>query len=140
MATNTTPALPPVRLDPRQVANELSITVNYNDASVGTGINFANSLPAGARILDVQVEVITAFNAGTTNVLTVGTNAGVNNIVASTDVNAGSTGVTKVTRGLGRSITAGADKTPQVKFAQTGTAATAGQAVITITYDGGFSS
>ena len=42
-------------------------------SGISTGIAFANSLPAGAFITGVFVEIVTAFNATLTNVLTVGT-------------------------------------------------------------------
>ncbi len=73
MATNTAAASPPTRQDPRQVVNTLKQIINYSDLGASAGIAWANSLPAGAVILDVIVEVITAFNAATTNPITVGT-------------------------------------------------------------------
>lgn len=139
MATNTAAVLPPARQDPRQVANTLKKTVNFNDAGVSSGIAFDNSIPAGAFILRVMVEIVTVFNAASTNVLTVGTNSTTyNDLVAAADVNEAATGVTDVTRGWGRSIAASADKTPYVKYTQTGTAATTGQAVIVIEFEGGW--
>lgn len=140
MATDTTPVSPQSRRNPRQVVNTLKKTVNYNDSGISTGIAFDESLPLGAFIMSVQVEVVTAFNAATTNVLTVGTNStSYNNIVSAADVDEASTGVTDVTRGRGRSIAAAAEKAVFVKYTQSGTAATAGQAVIVITYEGGWS-
>jgi hypothetical protein len=140
MTTNTTPAIPPSRLDPRQVVNTLKRTINFNDVDVAAAL-FANSLPLGANILDVQVEIVTVFNAGSTNVLTVGTNStSFNDIVNAADVNEAATGVTKVTRGLGRSLAAAAEKPVAAKYAQTGTPATTGQAIVTISYEGGWAS
>lgn len=140
MATNTAAAFPPTRQDPRQVANTLKRTINWNDVDVANA-PFINSLPLGANILQVMVEIVVAFNAGTTNVLTVGTNTPTDNdIVNAADVNEAATGVTLVTRALGRSLTAAAEKAVYAKFAQTGTAATAGQAIITILYEGGWAS
>lgn len=140
MTTGTAPLAPPTRRNPRQVADTLKMTVNYNDANIGTGVAFANSLPDNAVILLVMVEIITAFNAVTTNVLTVGTNStSYNNIVNAGDVNEAATGVTTVTRGLGQSLTA-SGATPFAMYTQTGTAATTGQAVITILYEGGWAS
>lgn len=139
MTTNV--AGTPARQDPRQVTNTLKKTVNYNDPGIGSGVAFANWLPKGAFITSVQTEVVTAFNAGTTNVLTVGTNAtSYNNIVSSSDVTEGTPGVYSSTGGLGRSLANSADAQVFAMFAQTGTAATAGQAVIVITYEGGWSS
>lgn len=127
------------RQDPRQLVNTLKKTVNWNDAGVATGNAFDNPLPQNAFIENVLVEVVVAFNAGTTNVLTVGTvGTAYNNIVAAADVNEGVTGVTQVTRGFGRSLTAAGDVLPYAMYVQTGTAATAGQAIIVIFYEGGW--
>lgn len=127
------------RQDPRQVLNTLKKTVNWNDAGIATGSPFDNYLPQNAFIENVLIEVVVAFNAGTTNVLTVGTiGTAYNNIVAAADVNEGVTGVTQVTRGFGRSLTAAADVLPYAMYTQTGTAATAGQAIIVIFYEGGW--
>lgn len=145
MATNTTPVFPPVRRDPRQVVNSLKRTINFNDADA-LAASFANSLPQGAVITDVIVDVVTAFNGGTTNTLTVGTVAtAYNNMVASADLPGNGSasltvGATKVSRGIGRALTAAADITPFVKYAQTGGAATAGQAIVTILFEGGWAS
>lgn len=141
MATNTAQVSPASRQDARQVANTLKKTVNFNDAGVSTGIAFDQSIPAGAVIISVIVSIVAAFNAVTTNVLTVGTNSTTfNNIVNSADVDETVIASTQVLRGLGPSIAAAADVTPTVKYTQTGTAATTGQAIITITYEGGWAS
>lgn len=127
------------RQDPRQVLNTLKKTVNYNDPGIGTGVAFDNPLPQNAFIENVLVEVVVAFNAVTTNVLTVGTvGAAYNNIVAAADVNEALAGVYQATRGLGRSLTAAGDVLPYAMYTQTGTAATAGQAIIVIFYEGGW--
>lgn len=143
MATNT--AGTAARQDPRQVTNTLKMTVNFNDVGVSSGIQFSHYLPQGAFITQVVVEVVTAFNAGTTNTLTVGTNStNFNNIMSAADGtgNGGASIGTQVivpTRGFGRSIANSADIRPFVKYAQTGTAATTGQAIIVIEYEGGWS-
>lgn len=141
MATNTAATIPPPRQDPRQVVNSLKKTVNFGDAGISSGVAFDNSLPLGAFITGCFVEVVTAFNAVTTNVLTVGTNSTTyNDIVAAADVDESVVAVTWVTRGWGRSIAATADKTPFAKYTQSGTAATTGQAIIVILYEGGWAS
>lgn len=140
MATNTMPAFPQARRQGQQLINTIRKTVNYNDAGISSGIAFAESLPVGAFILSVHVEIVTAFNAVTTNVLTVGTNStSYNDIVTAGDVDETATGNNDVTRGRGRSLAATAEKSVYVKYTQTGTAATAGVAVIVITYEGGWS-
>ena len=141
MATNTAQVVPAARQDPRQVANTLKKTVNYNDAGIATGLAFDNALPMGAFIFQVLVEIVVAFNAGTTNVLTVGTvSTAYNNMVAAGDVNEAATGVTDVLTGRGRALTAAADIVPYVKFTETGTAATTGQAIVALLFDGGWQS
>jgi hypothetical protein len=136
MATNTLGTS--ARQDPRQVPNTLVLTVNYNDAGIATGVK-GGTLPANARIIDVIVEIITVFNAATTNVLTVGTNASsYNNIVAAADVNEGAAAATRVETGIGGKIARGADIDVYATYTQTGTAATAGKAEITIVYEGGW--
>jgi hypothetical protein len=143
MATNVLGTA--ARQDPRQVTNTLKMTVNFNDTGVGSGLKFSHLLPNGAVITDVLVEVVTAFNAGTTNTLTVGTNAATyNNIMSAADgIGNGSaalgTQVVLPTRGFGRSITNAADIQPFVMYTQTGAAATTGQAIVVIEYEGGWS-
>lgn len=127
------------RQDPRQVLNTLKKTVNFNDAGVATGVPFDNYLPQNAFIENVLVEIVAVFNAVTTNVLTVGTNGPTyNNIVAAGDLNEAALGVTPVTRAIGRSLTASGDVLPYAMYTQTGTAATTGQAIIVIFYEGGW--
>jgi hypothetical protein len=63
-----------------------------------------------------------------------------NNIVNAGDVNEAVAGVYEATRGLGRSLASAADTTVFAMYTQTGTAATTGQAVILIEYEGGWAS
>lgn len=129
------------RQDPRQVTNTLKKIVNYNDVGASTGNAFAQYLPQGAFITSVLCEIVTAFNAGTTNPLTVGTNSpSFNNIIAAGDNTPGTPGVYAATRALGRSIANAGDVLPVAMYAPTGTAASTGQAVIVIEYEGGWSS
>jgi hypothetical protein len=137
MATNTAAVLPPARQDPRQVVNTLKQVINWNDAGVAAGVAFDNALPAGAAILDCLVEIVTPFN-GTAPVLTVGTvSTAYNNIVAAADVDETVAGTTRVTRGLGGLLARAADVAVYTKLALT--SASAGQAIIIITFEGGAS-
>lgn len=131
------------RQDPRQVSNTLKKTTNFGDAAaaLATGAAFENYLPQGAFIISVLTEVVVAFNAGTTNVYNVGTvGAAFNNIVAAGDINPAAPGVYSSTRAIGRALTAAARVLPVAKFTQTGTAATAGQAITLIEFEGGWAS
>ncbi len=133
MGTNSvTPGSAP-RQHPKELVHYLRKTVNFDDAGISDGIPFANMLPENAQILRTTVNILTAFNAGTTNVLTVGTDASRLNIVAAADVNEAATGVTSVATGAALDLSGGAAM-PYVKYAQTGTAATAGKACIVIEY------
>ena len=119
-----------------QVSHAIRRTVNFNDPGMAAGVPFL-TLPLGAYITDVQVEIVTGFNAGTTNVLTVGTNGPTyNNIVSAADLNPANPGVTVATRGWGRGLASAADTPVFVAYTQTGTAATQGQAVIVIEFEG----
>lgn len=116
------------------VVQTVSTFVNFNDTNVGStnGIQFA-TLPEGAVILNAFAKVITAFNAATTNVLTVGTNLG----VADNLLNAAA--ITEATPGDYVNNTPGvaiptADTPVYVKYTQTGTAATTGRALINVNF------
>lgn len=116
------------------VVHFLRKTVAYNTTGIGSSDTVkVGILPAGASLHPVKVRVTAAFNAATTNVLTVGTSSGSDaDIVNAADVNEGATGATFVTRGC--DLTFAADTTIYVKYTQTGTAATAGAATIEIPY------
>ena len=126
-------------VDNRHVAREyaqqhshyLRKNVALADFAAGD-IPFNAYLPAGAQIISCDVNITEAFNAGTTNVLTVGTDASRVNIVAAADVNEAATGYTRVT--TGGSLTFASDALPYIKYAQTGTAATTGKAQIVLHY------
>ena len=99
--------------------------INYSDSEVVIG-----TLPAGCVILDTVVEVVTPFNAATTNVLTVGTNTPADNLMAADDITEGSTGFNKkATPSMQRTA---AETTVKAKYAQTGTAATTGKANVLV--------
>ena len=117
-----------------QAVHYLRKTVNYNDTGIGTADTVkVGRLPAGAFITNTLVRVDTVFNAATTNVLTIGTNAASdNNIVASGDVNEASAITFVCTTGNGLSITSDTDV--YARYTQTGTAATTGKATVVITF------
>ena len=99
-------------------------TITKSNSTVTIG-----GLKAGDVVLSCWVEVTTAFNAGTTNVLTVGT-AGVDNkFLGASDVTEGTPGVYP-TGGKGPFAAETAAGAVIAKFVQTGTAATTGSAVV----------
>ena len=85
-------------------------------------------IPNNVMITRAVAVVTTAFDAGTTNVLTIGTNDDVDNLLGSSDITEGTTGAyskqTFVEAAKGAKI--------KGKYTQTGTAATAGAAEIYI--------
>jgi hypothetical protein len=122
------------RRNSSQQVGYLRFTVNYNDSGIAAG-NTKQWLPAGAIITDTSVYVGTGFNAGTTNVLTVGLGASVNTIVASGQVTPGSTGLTNSIVPTGNALgPLASDLQVNVTYTQTGTAASAGQAIVMIKY------
>lgn len=137
LQVDQTRIFPPRQLT-EQAVHTYRITVNFNDQGISAGQQFG-ALPAGAYIHAIDAYVTTAFNAATTNVITLGTTkANANEIVASGISGIPlATGVLHLTSaaGLGMAVTNVATPIPLfVKYAQTGAAATTGQIVIVITY------
>jgi len=113
------------------VLSAITTTIAYtNTTAVSIG-----TLPANAQIIDINIDTTTAFNAGTTNTVTVGKTGSAAAFVTATDVgtagreSVATTGVYSAWATVGTS-----DIDATVTFAQTGTAATAGAARVTIVY------
>jgi hypothetical protein len=110
----------------------ITATIAYTDTSAVT----IGTIPAGAQIIDVNIDVTTAFNAGTTNTVTVGKTGSAAAFVAATSVGSAgrasvaTTGVYSAWANVGTSDIDYAT----VTFSQTGTAASAGAARVTIVY------
>ena len=100
-------------------------SIKFNSTGASTGVKLCE-LPANVVITRVTAVVKTAFNAGTTNVLTVGTNDDVDDILGTSDVTEGTAGVYAVNKFVEYSTA----KTVKAKFTETGTAATTGEAEI----------
>ncbi|MGH6894739.1 MAG: hypothetical protein ACREEP_21040 [Dongiaceae bacterium] len=106
--------------------------VNYNDPGVAAGVVIGR-LPANSQIVQALARVRTTFNAGTTNVLTVGTNAGAyDNVFGTADIAEGAAGNNAAPPANQQEALTEADVV--VKYTQTGTAATQGKAVIHVAY------
>jgi uncharacterized membrane protein len=114
------------------VVSAITTTVAYTNASAVT----IGTIPANAQIVTIHIDVTTAFNAGTTNTVTVGTTGSAAAYVTSTSV--GATGRASVATTGVYSAWANVGSTDvnyaTVTFSQTGTAATAGSAIVTILY------
>lgn len=118
-----------------QLLHYLRFHVTYSDSGIATGVG-KQTLPAGAIITGSDVFVNTTFNAGTTNVLTVGTNGTTaNNMVASGDVDETTSALTKGVKPTSAALgPLAADAQVFAKFTQTGTAATSGDAYVIVNY------
>lgn len=116
----------PARQLHTQQVHYLRKRVNFNDSGISAGV-VMGTLPAGAMIVSQNVRASTAFNAGTTNALNVGTSAGGTQLFT----DAATAGARQPTI---TNLSFAADTDVYVQFAQTGTAATAGQADIVIGY------
>lgn len=117
-----------------QQVHYIAKQVTYSDSGISAGtLEFPARLPPNACIVFAHTWVKTAFNAATTNVLTVGTVSGTaNDILTGGDVDETAT-VGTLTKGVGV-ISSTAEKQIFAKYTQTGAAASAGVAVITIGY------
>jgi len=122
------------RNDGSQNVHFIGKDIVYNTVGIGTSDTVkVGRIPAGSFLVQALVRITTAFNAATTNVLTVGTSSGSDaDIVGASELNEAATGVTVVLTGA--QLTFASDTDIYVKYTQTGTAATAGAATIIITY------
>ena len=116
----------PARQLHTQQVHYLRKRVNFNDTNIAGGVVFG-TLPAGAMITDLDIRVNTAFNAATTNAINVGTSAGGTQVFT----DAATSGARQPTI---PNLSFATDTDLYVQYAQTGTAATAGQADIVIGY------
>lgn len=118
-----------------QLVHYLRFTVNYNDPGIATG-NVKQTLPAGAVVIGTDVLIQTAFNAATTNVLSIGTEASTyTNLVTTAQAVAGTAGIKQNLAGTGVILAPLAADTPvYALYTQSGTAASAGKAIVIIKY------
>lgn len=117
-----------------QHVHYLRADVAYNTASSGTAVSMG-MLPANAVVLATDISIQTAFNAATTNVLIVGTSGDDDALVAAAGVDETAVASTRVTPAtLAGRLSSSADTEIFWKYTQSGTAATAGAATITVTY------
>lgn len=109
-----------------------SLTVADLLAASTAGVQLG-TLPAGARVLRSHVFIETAFNAGTANVLDVGTLADPDQFLPTATVVAGSTGLKTLAPPALQGVIA-ADTAVVAVYAPTGTTATTGLATVIIEY------
>lgn len=103
----------------------------YNTSSIGTGVSIG-TVPSGGIILPHHVNITTAYNAATTNVLELGTTGDPDHYVAVGDVD-------ETTIAFTANITTGCEEVASdtevfVKYTESGTAATAGASTVILPY------
>lgn len=119
-----------------QMVHYLRKAVAFNTANIATAATvLVGVLPAGALVLGTHVAVTVAFNAGTTNVLIVGTAADASALVAAASVAEGAVASTLVSPPtLAGAVAPTLDTSIFAQYTQTGGAATTGAATIVVAY------
>ena len=104
-------------------------SVSFDTVNIGTsGKVPLGTLPAGAVVAYAMVKITTAFNAATTNVLTVGTTATADAVLGAADIDETVVQTTIAWAAAGFKVSV--DTPLFIKYTQTGTAASAGAADI----------
>lgn len=109
-------------------------TINLGDPNTDSNGIAIGALEAGAIPLHCHVIVQTAFNAGTTNTLDVGTTADPDGYATAAATLSGATGFKGNLTGALTGIPLAANTVVYAVFAQTGTAATTGKATVILTF------
>ena len=113
------------------VVSAVSNTVAYTNSTAVT----IGTIPANASIVQIALDVTTAFNAGTTNNVTVGKAGSAAAYVTATSVGSTGRASTATTGVYSAWADVGSAEVPvTVTYSQTGTAATAGAMLVTILY------
>jgi len=113
------------------VLSAVTTTIAYTDSSAVT----IATIPANSQIVDINIDVTTAFNAATTNTVTVGKTGTAAAFVTATSVgSAGRASVASTGVYSAWADTGSSDVSATITYSQTGTAATAGAARVTIVY------
>jgi hypothetical protein len=133
MTTNTAGSV--ARQDPRQVSNTIRGSITFSQQAVFVPIG---TLPKNAWVSLVQMSIDTAFNAGTTNPIVVGSSGTPNSLMQSGDNTPGTPGMyaSPIAR-LGKALAAAADIVIGITYTPTGTAASTGAAEVLIEFEGG---
>lgn len=113
------------------VLSAVTNTIAYSDSSAVT----IGTIPANAQIIDINIDVTTAFNAGTNDLISVGKSGSAAAFVANTDVSsAGRASVATTGAYSAWADTGSTEVAVTATYTQSGTAATAGAARVTIVY------
>lgn len=116
-------------LDFHRIDGWITAVVNHNDTTVTIG-----TIPANSVIVDRFIQVVTAFDGGTTHTIALGISGSTGKYVAATDVKTGDyskgtdgSDTAPFENGYGLETT---KRTAIATVAQSGTASTAGKAIV----------
>lgn len=123
-------ALPSARYNHEQQVGFIAAEFNFsNIPAAGVAIG---AIPRRSRIVHCHVIVDTAFNAGTTNTVNVGTTPTGSDVAASATIAPGTAGYKNVD--APKTLQFSADTVLYMSYVQAGTAATAGKGFLYIAY------
>jgi hypothetical protein len=139
MATNRfwlNPVVPPEDVGIMYLRRTVSFDTPYADAPGVTATNGVpiGALEAGTIPLGCDVTIETAFNAGTTNTMDIGSSSTPAGLAPTASVLPAATGFKQNLTGTLTGIPLAANTIIFVKYAQTGTAATTGKAHIVLKF------
>lgn len=106
-------------------------TCKYNTSGIGTKAKVGIALPKGAIVTRVAVNVTTAFNAATTNVLVIGYSSDTGALMGTSDITEGTVG-TYVKERMDAPL--GSASEVYAQYTYTGTGPSAGVADVYVTY------
>lgn len=137
MATGTNAQGVIARKNALQVLHSVRFKINWNDAGIATGVGTGVYLPKGALVKGTDVYITTAFNATSTNVLSIGTEASTyTNLATTAQTVSGTPGVKKELIATGLMIVPlAADSQIFYLYTQSGTAASAGVAYVVVYFN-----
>ena len=115
----------------RALQGVLSAEVLYSDAVGGENIVALGTVPAGARVIVAKVNILTAFDAGTTNTLTIGPSTDYDYLLTDGHPDV----VDSETLGELLDYEPTVDTILYARYAYTGTAPTAGKAIAYVLFE-----
>lgn len=113
-----------------EIVGSISDLIEYTDVAAGTATVLIGTLPAGARYLDSSVKVITAFNAGSADALTVGISSDYDYLVT----NGNPTTADSESYGELLDWTPTTDQSIYAQYTHSSTAPTTGKAIVTVRF------
>jgi transcription elongation GreA/GreB family factor len=123
----------PARVYSANVVHAIRGRINFDTSGAATGIEIG-TIPAGSFVMGTTVHIVTAFNAGTTNVLVVGTAADDDGFAVAAGTLSGAAGLKSALFGAQSGDTLLVDTPVVLKWTQTGTAATTGAAQVIVNF------